>query len=182
MIEDMMGQFMSTFRRGEPHDNPDYLFDNASDYLPHHLHPVLFKTFYKGYQTIFQGIHDCLSKTNLPLIVEALPAFLSDKYDVQFYLSKGGKYEYAVDAVISVVKEQSPLGDSTFEETWLDEDAVGKDFTGLVVCENDLEFDLVRKMAGLDPRLRWGPYNEPTQQEDIDEDVGMFSDDDDEDI
>ena len=160
----MMNDFMSDFHRGKPHEDPDNLFDNASDYLPRYLHPFLFKTFYKGYQVIFDGIHDYLFKTNLPLVVETLPELLSHNTDVQFFLSKGGKYEYALDAVTHVVKEQSPLGDGTFEETWEYED----EYTGLVRCENDLEFDLVRRMVGLDPRVRWGPYYEPVRQEDID--------------
>lgn len=164
----MMEDFMSDFQRGQPHENPDHLFDNASDYLPRHLHPVIFKTFYKGYQAIFRGIRDYLNKTDLPLIIEALPTLLSHDTDVQFYIGKGGRYEYALDAVTAVVKEQSPLGDGTFEETWEDEQEVGTDYTGLVKCENDLEFDFVRRMVGLNPRSNWGPYYEPARQEDID--------------
>ena len=163
-----MEDFMSDFQRGKPHANPDHLFDNASDYLPRHLHPAIFKTFYKGYQAIFKVIHGYLSVTDLPLVIDVLQALVSQDTDVEFFLHKGGKVEYALDAVTAVVKEQSPLGDGTFEETWEDEEAVGRGYTGLVKCENDLEFDLVRRMVGLDPRLRWGPYYGPVQQADID--------------
>jgi len=72
-------------------------------------------------------------------------------------------------------EEQSgACGDGTFEETWEDEELVGKQYTGLEVCANDEDFGLVSMKLGLDPRIGWGPY-----LFDVDgEDIGMVMDSD----
>lgn len=187
----MMNNAIPEFHRGRLHENPDELCDNAADYLPLHLRPFMFKTFmfktfYKGYQAIFESIYEYLPQTDLPLVLEVMPALLSHNTDVQFYIRKGGKYAYAMDAVTAVVKERSPLGDGTFDETWGDENVMGTDYTGLPRCDNDLEFDLVRRMVGLNPRLQWGPYYQPVSQDGLpfdfdDNDMNDEDEDDDDD-
>ena len=186
LTKDMMEDEMYGFKRGVPHEDPEILI--ASSYLPRRLHLSIFKTFYRGYQAIFECIHHHLSNTDLPLILESITPFDSA---VDFYLGKGGKIEYALDALTDEAKDQSPFGDGTFDELWEDEEEVGKNFTELPRCDNDLEFDLVRRMLGLDPRVQWGPYDAPSRQAvllselgipgmfDVDVDIEMDDDDDD---
>ncbi|KAK0207157.1 hypothetical protein DFS33DRAFT_1273474 [Desarmillaria ectypa] len=50
-----------------------------------------------------------------------------------FYFYKGGKVEYALDAVMAVAKEQSMLGDGTFYETYGEDE----EFLRFPECTND---------------------------------------------
>lgn len=165
LMMDMMEQNMDTFRRGKPLGDPNSLFDNSSDYLPRQFRSSMYKTFYKGYQALFNAIYVMTHKPIIPLTVANLASFVVGSSDVSFYLNKGGRYEYALDAVTSVAREQSCLGDGTFEELYEDEAEVGTKYTGLPRCANDLEFELVRRLVGLDPNLQWGPHY------DLDEDL-----------
>lgn len=158
LMMDMMEQNMDTFRRGKPLGDPNSLFDNSSDYLPRQFRSSMYKTFYKGYQALFNAIYVMTHKPIIPLTVANLASFVVGSSDVSFYLNKGGRYEYALDAVTSVAREQSCLGDGTFEELYEDEAEVGTKYTGLPRCANDLEFELVRRLVGLDPNLQWGPH------------------------
>ncbi|KAG6877051.1 hypothetical protein C0993_010738 [Termitomyces sp. T159_Od127] len=140
------------------------------------------KTFYVGWQSIFVVIADFLNKTNQPLSVDAILARSAPERGVNFFFSKGGRVEYAFDALTDGALQQSPLGDGEFEEVWKD-DAV---WTEMPVCENDLEFGLVRQMLGLGRNVRWGPYRSLTStrshsEEDYDsdsEDADMSVDED----
>ncbi|KAF9456663.1 ankyrin repeat family protein [Collybia nuda] len=158
LIMDMMEQNMYMFKRGKPLEDMDGLFDISTDYLPWGLRSSMYKTFYKGYQTLFATIYAISGSVNTPATVTSLASLVAGNPDVSCYLSKGGRYEYALDAVTSVAREQSCLGDGTFDEMYEDEAEVGTEFTGLLKCANDLEFELVRRLIGLDPEERWGPY------------------------
>ncbi|KAF8879191.1 hypothetical protein CPB84DRAFT_1793501 [Gymnopilus junonius] len=74
---------------------------------------------------------------------------------VSFYLSKGGKVEFTLDAVLDMAREQSVLGDGTFEETFDVEEGGGGDilrddgYTHLPKCANDLRFGGVRQHVGV---------------------------------
>ncbi|GLB40821.1 hypothetical protein LshimejAT787_0900360 [Lyophyllum shimeji] len=172
MSKDMMDQEMSRFKRGVPHEDPTSLCDNASDYLPPHLHQSVFKTFYVGYQSVFFAIYLLLETTDLPLSKAAIAQRVAGEEGARFFFGKGGKIEYAFDAITDVAREQSPLGDSAFEESFGED----KEYASLPKCENDLEFDLVRRMIGLDPKMKWGPYDgEGEGEDDDDDDDAMFS-------
>ncbi|KAF8066500.1 ankyrin repeat family protein [Lyophyllum atratum] len=134
--------------------HPDPLALCGIGYIPSHLHQYVFKTFYVGYQSVFDTILTVLAKTDLPLSKDVISQRILGAEGVTFFFNKGGKIEYALDAVTDSAREQSPLGDSTFEETFEDHE----EYAPLPTCDNDLEFDLVRRMIGLDPKLRWGPY------------------------
>jgi hypothetical protein len=145
---------MVQFVRGEPLSSDDIEMDPALEFIPPHLHSQIFKSFYTGYQAVFRGIAHVLSKPpNLPL-----PSTVNRPYSLDpsadFYFRKGGKVEYALACLIHSAEEQS--GDGTFEEMWEDED-MGLD-TGLEVCANDDDFELVRMKLGLDARIGYGPY------------------------
>lgn len=98
-------------------------------------------------------------------------------------MAKGGKVEYVLDATVDMAREQSSLGDGTFEETFdhdesdeLEGDDSGEArYTTLGKCLNDLEFGIVRRKIGLVAGIRWGPY------EDREEEEGMEVDDDEDD-
>jgi hypothetical protein len=100
---------------------------------------------------------------------------------VIFYLRKGGKVEYVLDAIVDIAREQSPFGDGTFEETFDcdEEDDLQQEEEGdggggarelayreLKACRNDLEFGIVRWNVGLRGPL--GPYEEEEDGMDID--------------
>ncbi|RDB16562.1 hypothetical protein Hypma_002762 [Hypsizygus marmoreus] len=146
------------FLQGEPVDFSESVPDPACDFLPPRLHKAVLKTFYRGYLSIFEVIDEFLSHSpsDIPLTVAAIAQLASTREGVSFYLSKGGKYEYALDAVTFIIEEQSDLGDGTFEEEWA-EDA---EYNGLPLCVNDMDFAMVRRLVGLDPTMLWGPYIE----------------------
>ena len=81
---------------------------------------------------------------------------------VNFYLGKGGRIEYVLDATVDIAREQSSLGDGNFEDIF-DRDA-GADgeplgYRELARCANDLEFGGVRLGVGIgNSGCVWGPY------------------------
>jgi len=102
-------------------------------------------------------------------------------------MAKGGKVEYVLDATVNVAREQSNLGDGTFEETFeydeSDEEGEEPGYTALEKCLNDLEFGIVRRKIGLVAGVRWGSYEDREEDEwmDLDEDDDDDDDDDDSD-
>ncbi|KAG6895477.1 hypothetical protein C0992_001071 [Termitomyces sp. T32_za158] len=144
---------MGLFESRVPCD-PGMLFDCVSDYLPPHLHSSVYETFYTGWQSIFAAIADFLNSTDDPLSAGAIVARSARKRGVDFFFRKGGRVEYAFDALTDGALRQSPFGDGFFEQVWRDQDV----WIEMPVCENDLGFDLVRQMLGLARNVRWGPY------------------------
>ncbi|KAF9245245.1 hypothetical protein BU15DRAFT_41028 [Melanogaster broomeanus] len=144
------------------------------DYIPRHLFPNLYKTFFKGYVTVFQAVSAVLGRSGpqrgnannyLSTCIPTPMAVLTTQA-VNFYLQKGGRVEYALDAITHRSKDMSPLGDGEFDSIWDevsadpedDEGGVGQLWRSLPRCDNDLEFDLVRRKLGLNPDATWGPY------------------------
>ncbi|KAG6861927.1 hypothetical protein C0995_009877 [Termitomyces sp. Mi166 len=153
MMDDALA--MGLFKNRVPCSNPEMLVDCVSDYLPPHLYSSMYKTFYIGWKTIFTVIADFLDRTGQPLSAHTIAARSVSERSVDFFLNKGGRVEYAFDALTDGALQQSPLGDGFFEQIWQDEEVWIK----LPVCDNDLEFHLVRQMLGLTRSGRWGPYN-----------------------
>lgn len=173
---EMMYSALATdlFKDRVPCSDPGMLFDCVSDYLPTHLHSSMYKTFYIGWQSIFAVIADFLNGTSQPLSADAIVARSAPERSADFFFRKGGRVEYAFDALTDVALQQSPSGDRDFEDTWRDQDV----WIEMPVCENDLEFDLVRQMLGLSPNVRWGPYRGLTSIESSEgEDSGSDSED-----
>jgi hypothetical protein len=167
----------------QPISTEDITSTTSLMYIPPELHPAIFKTFYKGYSEVFKGISRALARPSIP--TPSVVLFESsvngggmgyfDSQALHFYLNKGGRVEFALDCITHAAKEQSPLGDGSFEDLWDDEDS-GSDlgWKEMPTCRNDLEFELVRARLGLDPRRMWGPYRSSFE-------IGMFgggSDDD----
>jgi hypothetical protein len=92
------------------------------------------------------------------------PSEYLDFRSVRFYIDKGGRIEYVLDCVTSLAREQSAdTGDGTFDEMMAEDLGQGPGgdelpWRGLPRCANDVEFDLVRGMLGLDQTNVWGPY------------------------
>ncbi|KIJ65695.1 hypothetical protein HYDPIDRAFT_39613 [Hydnomerulius pinastri MD-312] len=172
------------------------------DYIPRYLFPHLYKTFYKGNLAVFKGISLVLGRSGLQsanhsnLLATCIPtpaAVLAtlendgwfDYFDTQavrFYLQRGGRVEYALDAITHRSKEMSSLGDGDFDAMWdgsgihaaeNSEDEASETsqlWRSLPHCNNDLEFGMVRRQLGLNPRASWGPY-------DMEDEGGMSVDD-----
>ena len=102
---------------------------------------------------------------------------------VYFYLGKGGRVEYVLDATVDIAREQSCLGDGTFEDTFdCEEGEEGGDlgYRKLEKCVNDLEFGTVRLGVGIGNLQGgvWGPYVDRQEEEGMDVDVYDDSDSD----
>ncbi|KIM49897.1 hypothetical protein M413DRAFT_439023, partial [Hebeloma cylindrosporum] len=170
---DMLRQEESSFKPRQPLSASE-LFHSSLDYLPVPLQREIYKSFYVGFYTIFDGISRILRTPNaIPTPQAVRTAALDiDPRAVSFYLGKGGQVEYVLDATVDISKEQSSLGYGTFEETFdVDESEEGEEGLGyrkLVKCANDLEFGGVRLGVGLAAGVRWGPY-----YTDIEEEEGM---------
>ncbi|CAA7262588.1 unnamed protein product [Cyclocybe aegerita] len=181
---DMLRMEDYQFEARRPLSSAELLYSTL-DYVPLVIRQEIYKTFYVGFYTIFHAISLVLGRrpqgpASIPtpqvVLIEALAL---EPRAVQFYLGKGGKVEYVLDATVDIAREQSALGDGTFEETF-DTDEVGggqgERYVELPKCANDLEFDIVRRNIGLAGGLVWGPYYERDEDED-----GMEVDDDDDD-
>jgi hypothetical protein len=175
----------------ESHDplSASELLHIAFDYIPQTLRCEIYKAFYIGFYTIFRATCNVLATLNIltpgMVVTEALAL---NAEAVQFYMAKGGKVEYVLDAMVAMAREQSSLGAGTFEETFDhdegDEEGVGAKYRALGECSNDLEFGIVRRKIGLVPTIRWGPYKDTEEGDEgmeVDEDEDKDEDDDDSD-
>ncbi|KAJ6570250.1 hypothetical protein DFH09DRAFT_1154477 [Mycena vulgaris] len=144
----------------EPLDAQSIEFNPILSYIPKHLWPQVFKTFILGYGSIMKAITQLLSRFILPtdsMIRAELQNGQMDYYEVQaaeFYFKKGGRVEYALDAIMDHAKNSFDLAGSDFDMYEDDET-----FLKTASCRNDREFDVVRKNMGLDPMQAWGPYS-----------------------
>ena len=165
---------LAFFNPRQPLSGSDLFFHPALDYIPSALRQEIYKTFYIGFYTIFDAISHVLKTPGIPTPQAVMAAALQlNGKAVQFYLGKGGKVEYVLDATVDTAREQSSLGDGTFEEMFdYDEEREGGERLGyrkLVVCENDLKFGVVRWGVGLGEFER-GPYYEDREEEGMDVD------------
>ncbi|KAJ7116328.1 hypothetical protein C8R44DRAFT_627744 [Mycena epipterygia] len=129
-------------------------------YIPTQLWPQVFKTFILGYGSIMQAIAQLLSRSILPTdttVRAELQNGQIDYHDVQaaqFYFKKGGRVEYALDAIVDHAHNSFRLAGSL-----LDAYQDNEQFTKTPSCANDREFETVRKNIGLDLTQAWGPYS-----------------------
>ncbi|KAF7295980.1 Ankyrin repeat family protein [Mycena kentingensis (nom. inval.)] len=151
---DMMPDDYDYFTRGKAARLSDIAHIYKADFIPPRFESDFFLSFYKGFQDVFSAIYDLLHTTTHPLSAEAIQPFLLP--ESQFYFKKGGRIEYAFDAITFSAYIASPLVDDTHEDIFRDV----QDWTSLPTCVNDLEFTLVRNLLGLDGRGQWGPYEQ----------------------
>jgi hypothetical protein len=174
---------LSLFKPHHPLSTSE-LYHSALEYIPPTVRREIYKTFFVGFYTIFRAICNILetpgqNRIPIPQVVLA-EAMALDARAVQFYMGKGGKVEYVLDATVDSAKEQSSLGDGTFEETFENDVSEGEGgerndagYADLGKCSNDLEFNIVRRNIGLGADVSWGPYDSDREEED-----GMKVDDD----
>ncbi|KAJ3903527.1 hypothetical protein F5879DRAFT_145248 [Lentinula edodes] len=87
---------------------------------------------------------------------------------VPFYLEKGGRIDYVLDAFTRNAEDR--INDGDIDESYEHE----KHWINLVKYANDEKFSLVREKIGLDPSKRWGPYFDCCREDDIDSEDGEF--------
>jgi hypothetical protein len=144
----------------EPLDAQSIEYNPILSYIPPQLWPHVFKTFIRGYGSIFKAIAQLLSRFILPTestIRAELQNGQMEYFDVQaaqFYFSKGGRIEYALDAIVDSTKNNLDLAGSMLD---LYED--DKRLRETPSCANDREFDIIRQNIGLNPTQTWGPYS-----------------------
>jgi hypothetical protein len=100
------------------------LLHSTLDYLPPTLQHEICKTFYIGLHTNFRAAYLIL-ETPGHIPTSRMTLVLATALEgraVQFYLGESGEAEYVLDAVVDYAKEESSLGDGTFEETFDCED------------------------------------------------------------
>ncbi|KAK0207153.1 ankyrin repeat family protein [Desarmillaria ectypa] len=77
-----------------------------------------FKSFYIGFTAIFEVIYKILNNDARTPKLQDIQRDTVFERGTSFYFSKGGRVEYALDAVTATAKEQSNLGDGTFYEAF----------------------------------------------------------------
>ncbi|KAF8574034.1 hypothetical protein K439DRAFT_1399345 [Ramaria rubella] len=159
---DHMGFMSDEFVRGEPLAADRFDLYIGLDFIPFELRSQVYKTFYRGYQSAFEAITHTMRQSIIPRPTAVRTAMFAGGYRgydffghqaVQFFFSKGGLPDFALDCILTAISEQSPLGDGTFDETFEEE------LNKRPQCENDLEFNLVRQNLRLHP-LAKGPFLE----------------------
>lgn len=164
MIGDMMTDLRPDFRR---RDEPNELYLVIGlDSLPKPLKANMSAPFYDGLQFVYKEAASILTQPDRIPTCSILRE--ASKLGAYGYYSRGGEPQYALEAVVEMSSDQSPLGDNTFEEYELD------GWSELPVCENDLEFKTVRIKLGLPaypPRVGFDAMGEfDDEDEDEDED------------
>ncbi|TCD68460.1 hypothetical protein EIP91_010746 [Steccherinum ochraceum] len=130
------------------------------DYIPPRLRRDITEAFWLSYRGIVVAILDicCCGGDIVPQPLVALRA-ANTTGNPRPYIEHGAKADYAVDFVLNNAKTASLLGDGDFD-TMMEEsetDAnVRRAWDTLPRCENDLEFDSVRRQLKLSDTM--GPY------------------------
>ncbi|EMD30887.1 hypothetical protein CERSUDRAFT_163665 [Gelatoporia subvermispora B] len=137
------------------------------EFIPSHIRPSLYKSFYQAYRLVFIAASRVLEKHGefcLPTTRAVLETMLLGEVQNyanhwsrgrgEFFFKKGGKVEYALDCVMHAAIDQSPLGNGEFDRLRERDE----EWNALPRCVNDLEFEMVRQQIGLDPSQKWGPY------------------------
>jgi len=128
----------------------DELLPPQFDSIPEQVRANMTKTFYFGFINLFKALTIVLRDVNKAPTISDVRDLACRDTSAAFYFGKGGKVEYAIDALVDSTEEASSLIDGTFEELYEDENETDDSFRRLPKCANDLEFGLVkRKMGGI---------------------------------
>lgn len=111
------------------------------------------KAFYNDYTTVVRTIADVLGKPGLAGVPSAANVEGELCGQARRFFGKGGKVEHAMDYVLHSAKEQSPLGDGTWDEMQTEAAAENElsavAYAALPTCNNDLAFADVAERLGL---------------------------------
>ncbi|KAJ7721720.1 hypothetical protein DFH07DRAFT_760315 [Mycena maculata] len=141
-------------------------FNPILGHIPKRLWTEMYKTFILGYGGVMKAIAQLLGRDVLPTEATVRTELQDGQIDyeyvraAQFYFQKGGRVEYALDAVTDNAK----CSFLDLEGTDMDIYADNEEYLKTPTCDNDREFDIVRKKIGLDPMRVWGPYSMSPQQ------------------
>ncbi|KAJ7746590.1 hypothetical protein B0H16DRAFT_1320895 [Mycena metata] len=153
----------------EPMETVFIEFHPFLSYIPLRLWRDMYKTFISGYSVVFRTIARLLSRCILPtettVLAEAVDNFdYFENKSLKFYFDKEGRVEYALAAMANYA-EEDPF------DLYVDDEPFKKASRGV----NDREFDIVKKMIGLNPKETWGPYSASPERA---EPMRMFDSDD----
>ncbi|KAI0365992.1 hypothetical protein BV20DRAFT_982236 [Pilatotrama ljubarskyi] len=102
------------------------------------------KTFYREYATVVRTIADVLRKPGLAGVPTAANVEAELIGRAGRFFGQGGKVEHAMDYVLRCARDESPLGDGTWDDLQSECAAEGSAdslaYTAMPACDNDLEF------------------------------------------
>ncbi|KAI5896936.1 uncharacterized protein SCHCODRAFT_02491542 [Schizophyllum commune H4-8] len=142
-------------------------FDRASDLafldgincIPSDVRARLNLTAYKGFLGVYRAISIVIERGGLPTPDVITTEAVTNRTnwwavsDVESYLAKGGKAEYAINDLVYSTKEG--MADGSLLEMLEEDD----NLVALPRCANDLNFRQVGRMMGLAATQEWGPYD-----------------------
>ncbi|KAL1728576.1 hypothetical protein EV714DRAFT_214842 [Schizophyllum commune] len=137
----------------------DLAFLDGINCIPSNVRARLNLTAYKGFLGVYRAISIVIERGGLPtpdvITTEAVTNRTNwwTVSDVESYLAKGGKAEYAINDLVYSTKEGMADG------SLLDMLEGDKDWAALPRCANDLDFRQVGRKMGLGATQEWGPYD-----------------------
>ncbi|CCM00041.1 uncharacterized protein FIBRA_02067 [Fibroporia radiculosa] len=173
---DTMGMETSMLSRGRHLSSIERSSLLGVDHLPPLTRMNITKRFYEQYCRVVEAVAAMFRKDAGSPDVTAVRQALTTMRGIDEFFLYGGRIEHALDLVTASARDQSPVGDSTWDDMVEEDDdeSVWDGYKSMPKCANDLEFALVRERLGLDPDQPWGPYFE-YEDEDEDEE-GMDGD------
>ncbi|KAF9479111.1 hypothetical protein BDN70DRAFT_932869 [Pholiota conissans] len=157
--------------------NEDKELRSTLAYLPLDLASGMNRSFYLGLCETFKAICYTLAESRCgpPTPREVIEMALRAGLDVHSYLSKGGRVEYALDAVLDIAEKEWVVTD------WFYSKEVGPYCPEAKKCANDLAFLLVRTQLGVEARMPKPFFDQENSDEKEEEEYDKASSDDEED-
>mmetsp|Transcript_5709 Transcript_5709/g.8687 ORF Transcript_5709/g.8687 Transcript_5709/m.8687 type:complete len:606 (-) Transcript_5709:376-2193(-) len=155
---------------------------NRIDYIPASVlsGPInqngLYKSFHDGWGLCFKAIHDALKDGHTPTIHQLEQYLTSGNYDYrkyQHFLTKGGKVEFAVDAVLNITRNVAVDGDDGWEYCMFQNEIEAHPSTPLDKAFDIARFKCINEGGGVGSFR--GPYRETRRLgEDLDDMDGNY--------
>ena len=128
------------------------------DYIPPASRDDITPAFWEAYRCMIRSIYTICGNANQIPYPRVILGTANGMINLLPYIEKGAKADHALDCVMAFAKDQSPLGDSEFDNVMADVNMRPDDvWENLPRCDNDLEFALVRKQLRLTDNM--GPYD-----------------------
>ncbi|KAI0708109.1 hypothetical protein C8T65DRAFT_214279 [Cerioporus squamosus] len=121
----------------------------GTEYLPEAIQEEgVTKAFYLGYTALVMIIAKLLKQSGdagIPSVKNVSAMLPRVSRQTSVFFEKGGRVSNAIDFIVFSAKEQSPLGDGTWDEMRAEEavEGEGEEYGKLPQCSNDLDFTLV---------------------------------------
>ncbi|KAL1667005.1 hypothetical protein GGF50DRAFT_49472 [Schizophyllum commune] len=137
----------------------DLAFLDGINCIPSNVRARLNLTAYKGFLGVYRAISIVIERGGLPTpdVITTEAVMNRTNWwaisDVESYLAKGGKAEYAINDLVYSTKEGMADG------SLLDMLEGDEDWAALPRCANDLDFRQVGRKMGLVATQEWGPYD-----------------------